>query len=67
MQKVEVVWHVGFGLGHAKAMTSSDRGRAHIYAPRGHLLAVEAKGHDCLSDLLIEEAKEGRTLTLICR
>ena len=64
LENAEISWHLGHGLGKAKVHTNS-YGKAHIYAPLGHLLALESKGHGCHSRLTIDEAHEGQNLILI--
>ena len=66
----EVRWHVGLGLGTHTMSTSTDHSEATIYAPRGHLLALEVPQHDsgCQSLLQVFEVDQeiDQKVTLIC-
>ena len=62
----QVSWQVGYNLGKAKIQTDS-HGKAHVYAPPGHLLALEAEAHGCRSRLTVDEADEGQKIILICK
>lgn len=65
LEGAEVIWHLGFGLGQAKTRTGSN-GKASIYAPKGLLLALEAKASSCSSDLGVHEASHDAKMTLTC-
>ncbi len=61
---VRVEWQVGLGLGEASLNTNND-GRVSIYAPKGFLLALKAKGHHCHASGVFE-IQEDSTITLTC-
>ena len=67
LEYAHIFWQVGFNLGKAKIQTDS-HGKAHVYAPPGHLLALEADAHGCRSRLTVDEVKdEGQKIILICK
>ena len=67
LEYAHIFWQVGFNLGKAKIQTDS-HGKAHVYAPTGHLLALEADAHGCRSRLTVDEVKdEGQKIILICK
>ena len=63
---VEVIWHLGYGLGQAKTRTGTN-GKTYIFAPIGELLVIEAKAHYCSSGLAMVEANPDEKVTLKCQ